>query len=132
VLAIPEWIDGEDLHVDRLSIHPLKALVDDNEVLLRASGLRWHPAGLVAHQGNGFAEAAMCVYVNGLDSLAFDHHWQALSAVLLSPRRIPQPTTAENDAGRGAGTLEKIPARVNVPLPVDHFDRTSRTAGRHP
>src|SRR5215467_8195775 len=81
---------------------------------------------------NGFAEAAMCVHVNGLDSLAVDHHWQALSAALLSPRRIPQPTTAENDAGRGAGTLEKIPARVHVRLPVDHFDRTSRTAGRHP
>src|SRR5262249_61995823 len=70
----------------------------------------------------------MSVYVNGLDSLAVDHHWQALSAVLLSPRGIQQPTTAENDAGRGADTLEKIPARVHVRLPVDHFDRTSRTA----
>src|SRR5262249_50247867 len=40
VLAIPEWIEGEDLHVDRLSIHAPKALLDDNEVLLRASGLR--------------------------------------------------------------------------------------------
>src|SRR5262249_21928309 len=72
----------------------------------------------------------MCVHVNGLDSLAVDHHRQALAAAaLLSPRRIPQPTTAENDAGRGAGTLEKIPTRVHVRLPVDHFDRTSRTAG---
>src|SRR6266849_1640887 len=105
VLAIPEWVDGENLHVDRLSIHALEALLDDNEVLLRASGLRYHPAGLVAHQGIGFAEAAMCVHVNGLDSLAVDHHWQALSAALLSPRRIPQPTTAENDTGRCAGTL---------------------------
>src|SRR5262245_17028646 len=72
----------------------------------------------------------MRVHVNGLDSLAVDHHRQALAAAaLLSPRRIPQPTTAENDAGRGAGTLEKIPTRVHVRLPVDHFDRTSRTAG---
>jgi hypothetical protein len=39
VLAIPEWIDGEDLHVNRLSIHALKALLDDNEVVLRASRL---------------------------------------------------------------------------------------------
>src|SRR5262245_32145862 len=62
----------------------------------------------------------MCVHVNGLDSLAVDHHRQALAAAaLLSPRRIPQPTTAENDAGRGAGTLEKIPARVHVRLPAD-------------
>src|SRR6478672_8193377 len=74
----------------------------------------------------------MCVHVNGFDSLAVDHHRQALSAALLSPRRIPQPTTAENDAGRGAGDLEKIPARVHVRLPVDHFDRMPRTAGRHP
>src|SRR5262245_44163000 len=74
----------------------------------------------------------MCVHVNGLDSLAVDHHRQALSAALLSPRGIPQPTTAENDTGRGAGTLEKIPARVRVRLPVDHFDRTSPAAGRHP
>src|SRR6516164_8638506 len=67
----------------------------------------------------------MCVHVNGLDSLAVDHHWQALSAALLSRRGIQQPTTAENDAGRGAGTLKKIPARVHVRLPVDYFDRTS-------
>src|SRR5262245_25181884 len=67
----------------------------------------------------------MCVHVNGFDSLAVDHHWQALSAALLSRRGIPQLTTAENDTGRGAGTLEKIPARVHVRLPVDHFDRTS-------
>src|SRR5262249_6617601 len=75
----------------------------------------------------------MCVHVNRLDSLAVDHHRQALAAAaLLSPRGIRQPTTAENDTGRGAGTLEKIPARVHVRLPVDHFDRTSPAAGRHP
>src|ERR1700745_196550 len=73
-------------------------------------------------QGTGVAEVAMCVHVNGLDSLAVDHHWQALSAALLSPRRIPQPTTAKNDTGRCARTLEKIPARVHVRLPVEHFD----------
>jgi len=31
-----------------------------------------------------------------------------LAAALLSPRRIPQPTTAENDAGRGAGMRKSL------------------------
>src|SRR5262249_32445274 len=49
VLAIPEWVDGENLHVDRLSIHALEALLDDNEVLLRTSNPWQHAAGLIAH-----------------------------------------------------------------------------------
>src|SRR5262249_17508428 len=32
-LRYQKWVDGEHFHVDRLSIHPLEALLDDDEML---------------------------------------------------------------------------------------------------
>src|SRR5262249_667632 len=40
IFAIPERIDRQHLHVDCLSVHPLEALFNDNEMFLRPLGGR--------------------------------------------------------------------------------------------
>src|SRR6266849_1162271 len=116
VLAIPERVDGEHLEIDRLGVHALEALLDDDEVLLRALDLRQHARRLLARQRDGLVEVAMRVHVDGLDALALDRHRQPLGAALLAARRREHRTAAEDDAGRGAGAREKLSACAHVPL----------------
>ena len=107
VLAVPERIDGEHLHVDRHRIHGREALLDDDEVLLGAFGRRHHARGFCAHEVDGLVEQAVGVDIDTLDALAVDHEREAWPAGLLGTGRIEQPATAEGDAGRCTGAFEE-------------------------
>ena len=73
VAAVPEGIDRQHLHVDRLRVHGLQPLVDLDEGLGRAVDRRQLDRGGVGtQQRTGLAEVAMRVHVDGLDLLAVD------------------------------------------------------------
>src|SRR6266571_1464329 len=114
--AVPERIDREHLHVDRLRVHALEALLDDDVVLQRPLGPRQDARLLLAGEGDGLAEVAMGVHVDGLHPLAVERDRHALRAGLLGARRVHHAAAAEDDAGRGPA-LEKVPPRVHVRLP---------------
>jgi hypothetical protein len=79
--AVPEWIDRQHFHVDRLRVHGGEPLVDleisrGGDIGGRAS-VDKHGRGLgggrAGEQCAGFAELAMGVHVDGFDPLAADH-----------------------------------------------------------
>ena len=96
ILAVPEWIDRQHLHVDRHRVHLLQTLLDDDEVLWNALDRRQHLVGRIAHQIDGFMEIAVRVNVDGQDPLAGNLHrqprWPRLRA-----GRIQHAATAEGD-----------------------------------
>ena len=77
VLAVPERIDRQHLHVDRHRVHFLQTLLDDDEMLGHALDRRQHLVGRVAHQIDGFMEIAVRVNIDGQDALAADLDRQA-------------------------------------------------------
>src|SRR5580693_7512683 len=93
VLAVPERIDRQHLHVDRHGIHGFETLLDDDELLLVALDQGRRDGWLAAHQRDRFLEAAMGVHVDGLDPLAVDRYRQARP--LLGTRCVEEPTTAK-------------------------------------
>ena len=113
ILAVPERIDRQDLHVDRHCVHLLETLVDDDEVLLHALHGRRDARGVLPHQVDRFLEEAMRVAVDGLDALALDHHgqpydWRLLRLGMRFPR---QAAAAEDQACERATFSEEISAR---------------------
>ena len=117
VLAVPEWIDRQYLHVDSHRVHLLETLLDHDEVLLHALHRRRNARGVLAHQVDRFLEEAMRVAVDGLDALALHHHGQPRSR-LLRMRLERQPAAAEHKPGERTGRFQEIPARGHEPLPA--------------
>ena len=107
VLAVPERIDRQHLHIDRHRIHFLETLLDDDEMLRNALGRRQHLVGRVAHQVERFMEIAVRVNVDGQDALTANLHRQA-RRLRLRAGRIEHPATAKSDSGSGSA-LQKIP-----------------------
>src|SRR5262249_7363365 len=110
VLAVPKRVDGEYFHVDRLSVHPLEALLDADEMLHGTFHARHHAACLVPHQSERLVEVAVRVHIDGLDPLAVDSHGQTLAIGLLAPRHIAHRAAAEHNA-RCARGLDKVAPR---------------------
>ena len=106
VLAVPERIDRQHLHVDRHRVHLLETLLDDDEMLGNALDRRQHLVGLVAHQVDGFMKIAVRVNVDGQDALAADLDRQA-RRLRLRAGRIQHAATAKGDPGRGSA-LQKF------------------------
>ena len=65
VLAVPERIYGEYLHVDRHRVHFLQTLFNDDEVLGNSLHRRQHLIRSIAHQLKRFMEITMRVNVDG-------------------------------------------------------------------
>ena len=97
VLAVPERIDRQHLHVDRHRIHLLETLLDDDEVLGHALDRRQDLVGPIAHQIDGFMEIAVGMNVDGHDPLAVDLDRQA-RGLRLCAGRIQHAATAEGDS----------------------------------
>ena len=105
VLAVPERVDRQHLHVDRHGVHTLEASLDGDEMLLRALGRRDHVASLVAHQRDRLVEQAVRVHVDGSDALAVDLDRQS-TAPVLRVCEVQHPAAAEHDPRRRCA-LEK-------------------------
>ena len=76
------------------------------------TGGNWYLGGVGAEQGAGFAEMAMRVDVDGLDTFSADHDGEFLPCRLLGMRTVWETATAEhNSRGRGGGAgLQEITA----------------------
>jgi hypothetical protein len=105
VLAIPERVDRQHLHVDRHRIHLLQTLLDDDEVLRNTLDRRQHLVGRVAHQIDGFMKIAVRVNVHGQDPLAADLYRQPRRPRLRAGR-IQHAAAAKRDSGRGRAPQE--------------------------
>ena len=101
VLAVPERIDRQHLHVDRHRVHFLETLLDDDEMLLHAFHRRRHILGVLAHQVDRSLKEAVRVHVDGLDAFALDHHGQPRGG-LLRMRLERQAAAAEQDLRKSA------------------------------
>jgi hypothetical protein len=113
IAAVPERVDRQDLHVDRLGIHGLQPVVDLDEGLRRAVDRRREDRGLGAEQRTGFAKVAVGMDVDGLDPLAVDGHGEGAAPGLtlgLLGAGIEQAAAAEDDSGcRGSRAFEEVP-----------------------
>jgi len=103
IASVPERIDRQHLHVDRLPVHRLQPLVDLDEGFCRAPYRgKLDSSRVRAEQGAGLAEVAMGVNVDGLDLLAVDDDRQRAGCAL-GVRAFEQSAAAEDDPGRGGG-----------------------------
>ena len=124
ILAIPERVDRQHLHVDALCVHRLEALVERGRDKGLPSGLlhrRLEGRVVVAHQLFGLVEQAMGMDVDRLDALAVDHDRQARSAAppgLLRAGRVEQRTAAKRHAGRRGGRLQEVSSARHFPLRI--------------
>jgi hypothetical protein len=123
VLAIPERIDGEHLHVDCLRVHPFETLFDDDEMLFRAFDPRQDAGSLVSHQSDRFVEVTVRVHIDRLDSLAVDHHGQTLRLWRLRTGRGQHSAAAKNDTSRAACPFEKAPPGGHALFSMSRIDR---------
>jgi hypothetical protein len=107
VLAVPERIDRQHLHVDRHRVHFLQALLNDDEMLRHALDRRPHLFGPVAHQVDGFPEIAVRMHIHGQDRLpliligrrgAFGWAWTASSMPQLQ-KAIPLAAAPSGNSG---------------------------------
>src|SRR5262249_26615931 len=104
--AVPERVDRQHFHVDRLLIHRSKALLDLDEGGFGVVDRRQlHARPLVAEQRAGLAEMAMGVDVDGLDALAADTHGEFLPW-RLRVGAVNHAAAAKYDAG--SRRLEEI------------------------
>src|SRR5262245_12269520 len=116
VLAVPERVDREHFHVDRLSIHPFEALLDDDEMLRGTFDARHHAACLIPHQSERLVEVAVRVHIDGLDPLAVHSHGQTLAIGPLAPRHIAHRAAAEHNARCACGLDKVAPRSHGCPL----------------
>ena len=109
VLAVPERIDRQHLHVDRHGVHLLEPLLDRDEHVLGALGHRPRAARRLARQGERLVKQAMRVHVDGLDPLAVDGDRHGTRRSPLRARGVEQAAAAEHHAG-GGSVLEETSA----------------------
>jgi hypothetical protein len=105
ILAVPERIDRQHLHIDCHRIHFLQALFDGDEMLRHALDWRQNLVGPVPHQVNGFTEIAMCVDIHREDALAIDFDRQA-RGLRLGVGRTEHAATAKGYSARGRASQE--------------------------
>jgi hypothetical protein len=118
VLAIPERIDAEHLHIDTLLIHRPQTILDHDEVLPRAFDGWGNPFCLLTHQVDRILEVAMRVSVNRFDTLALDYRAPAPQVwFCLCMRGVEQSATAKSHARHRACVLEESSAISHVTSP---------------
>src|SRR5262249_10903794 len=103
----------------------------DNKMLFRTFDPRQDPGSLVSHQSDRFMEVTVRMHIDRLDSLAIDHHRQALRMWHLRTGCGQHSTVAKNDTCCAACPLQKPLSSRHALFSLSSIDRSFRLFDSH-